>query len=370
MSAAVIAGGGPAGAAAAILLAQAGRQALVLERTSGATDKICGEFLSAEVLRYLARLGVDPRLLGGHPIGALRLVRGERDVVVTLPFAALGLSRAALDEALLARAVSVGAEVRRGTTILSAAGTALRLAGGATLEGEGLFLATGKHDLRGLRRAERPGDLVGFKMHFRPAARQLAALGGTVELVLFADAYAGLQRIEAGRVNLCLLARRQLLARAGGTWDGLLADLCAASAHLRTRLAGAEPLLAQPLTIARVPYGFVHRHAAHNPPAVFRLGDQAAVIPSFCGDGLSIALHSAALAVAMFLDGRDAAAYHARLRRDVAAQVRRAWLLQRLGSWAPGQAAMLAAAAAWPGGVRRLAAITRVPPRAMVRALA
>ena len=368
----VVAGGGPAGAATATQLAQAGVRVVLLERTTGGTHKICGEFLSGEVLHYLARLGYDPEPLGGHRITAVRLVRGDRCVEVALPFAALGLSRAALDEALLAHAAAAGAEVRRGQTIVSAEGTALRLAGGAEINAGALFLATGKHDLRGLRRgaAPKPDHLVGFKMHFALAARQLRALSGRVELILFPDAYVGLQRVEGGVSNLCLLARRGRLERAGGTWDGLLTDLCRDSAHLRTRLKGACPSFAQPLTIARVPYGFVHRLAPDDCAAVFRLGDQAAVIPSFSGDGMSIALHSASLAARMFLAGQDAHAYHRGLRRDVAAQVRRAWLLQRLGGWGPGQAAMMGAAAAWPGGVRLLAAITRVPSRAMGRALA
>ena len=63
-----------------------------------------------------------------------------------------------------------------------------------------------------------------------------------------------------------------------------------ANPHLATRLSGAEAVLAAPLSIAGVPYGFIHQHAADDPDRVFRLGDQAAVIQSFTGDGMAIAL--------------------------------------------------------------------------------
>jgi hypothetical protein len=43
------------------------------------------------------------------------------------------------------------------------------------------------------------------------------------------------------------------------------------------------------------------------------LGDQAAVIPSFTGDGMSIALHSATLAAQMYLAGESADQYHEKL---------------------------------------------------------
>jgi flavin-dependent dehydrogenase len=361
----LIAGGGVAGATAAAILARAGREVTLLERTAAATDKICGEFLSGEAQGVFGRIGLDISGLGGHRIHAVRLVRGERVAEARLPFQALGLSRRLLDEALLTHAASCGANVRRGVTVSRADGTALTLADGCEITADTLLLAVGKHDLRGLRRETPPPDaLVGFKLHLRLSPAQRAALSGCIDLMLFPDCYAGLQLIEDGKANLCLLVRRARLERAGGTWDGLLDDLLRDNAHLRTRLTGAAPLHA-PLTIYRVPYGFVHRPSPGDAPGVFRLGDQAAVIPSFTGDGMAIALHSATLAAGMVLAGASADAYHRRLRRDVASQVRRAWWLYRAGRWAPGQAALMQAAERWPRLLGLAATLTRVPPAAL-----
>lgn len=346
---AVIAGGGLAGAAIACQLAQAGRAVTVIERTAGATHKICGEFLSIEAQDYLRRLGIDLPGLGGHSIGRVRLVRGARAVTAPLPFQAVGLTRHRLDEALLQHAVRLGAQVRRAETVTDMQGVT--------------FLATGKHDMRGARReADAPEALVGFKMYFTLQAAETAALGDAVEVILFDDGYAGLQLVEDGRANLCLLVHRDRLARAGG-WEALLDDLCSDSAHLRQRLEQALPLLERPLTIARVPYGFVHAAAPQD--RYYRLGDQACVIPSFTGDGMALTLHSAALAGRHYLAGQTPFAYHKALARDVSGSIRRAEFLYRLGRSTHGQAWLMRAAGFWPGLLRLAAIQTRIPDRAL-----
>lgn len=347
MTVLIIAGGGLAGAAAACALARAGTEVRVLERSTGPADKICGEFLSPEAQHYLARIGLDPWALGGHVISRMRLVRGGRVVESALPFRGLGLSRRVLDEALLAHAAACGAEVRRGVTVTGPSP-------------EIHFLATGKHDLRGERRAltAAPEELVGFKTYLRLTQAQSAQVSGTVEVILFADGYAGLQMVEGARANLCLLVHRDRLARVGGTWPGLRQDLERESPHLHARLTGSEEMLERPLTIARVPYGFIHAPVPGE--TVFRLGDQACVISSFSGDGMSMALHSAALAVGCHLRGETPEIYHRRLRRDVAGPIGRSGALYRLGRWGPGQRMLLQALRLWPGLLRRAALATRV----------
>jgi flavin-dependent dehydrogenase len=373
---AVIVGGGLAGAACATLLARAGREALVIEREAAPAHKICGEFLSAEAHLHLGRLGLDIARLGGHPIARLRLVRGDRVVSAPLGFRGIGLTRRALDEALLAHAEAAGARVLRGHTAHLVDGTAatLRVAGLADIAAAPLFLATGKHELRGLARQPRrpPENLVGFKSYFALSPDQHSALSGHVEVMLFRDGYAGLQRVEGELANLCLLVRRERLDRVGGDrmgggWPALLAALRADCPHLDRRLAGAVEMLARPLSIYRVPYGHVHADTADE---AFRLGDQMAVIPSFSGDGMSIALHSAAVAARSHLAGDPARVYHARMRQDIAAQIRRAGALYRVGRTAPGQIALMRLAERWPGALRLAARLTRVPDHAVRAALA
>ena len=340
-----IAGGGLSGAAAAIHLARAGRAVTLFERAPAPADKICGEFLSPRAQRELAGLGLDLDALGAHPITDLRLVRGPRSASLRLPFVARGLTRRRLDEALLAAAATHGADIHRGQPL-------------AALPSGPVFLATGKHELRAHPRAQAPPDLVGFKTYLRLRAAAHATLAHHIELHLFPDGYAGLQRVEHA-ANLCLLVTRARLHAAGGDWPQLLASLIAANPILADRLDGARELLARPLAIARVPFGFVHRPSDADPPDLYRLGDQAAVIHAFAGDGMSLALGSARLAATMHDQGAGALAYHRALHRRLAAPVARSHALFRAGRHPAGQSAMIAAARFCPSLLRATAIATR-----------
>ncbi len=344
----VIAGGGLSGAAAACLL---GPGATLVEREAGPHDKVCGEFLSWETQAALRHLGVDARALGGAPIGTVRLVHGRRMVTALLPGQGLGLSRRVLDEALLGRAAAQGARIVRGHAVRRLVPGGAEVDGLGVLRADRILLATGKHDLRGLGRAAPAERLLGLKMYYRLAADEAAALAGHVEVVLFPGGYAGLQMVEGGRANLCLLIDRGQHAEAGGTWAGVVGHLVRSSPHLARRLHGAVPLLDRPVAISRIPYG--HLHAAGG--AVLRLGDQMGVIPSFSGDGMAIALHTGFAAAG----ARDAAAYHRRMLADLRGQIGRAMVLHRMGQARPGLVTL--AARAWPGALAWIARLTRVP---------
>jgi flavin-dependent dehydrogenase len=363
---AVVIGGGPAGASLATLLARAGREVVLVERESGPADKVCGEFLSREAALYLAALGVDLLALGAIPIDSMRLSKRGRVATVGLPFAASSLSRRVLDEALLTLAAEAGATIRRGLKVQGLdrrrSGFRARLEDGTAIDGREIFLATGKHDLRGHPRpAGLQDDLVAFKLHWRLAPAQAAELGGHVELTLFDGGYAGLSRVEGGRANLCLLVRRRRLAELGHGWERLLSALRAESPLLDARLSDAEPCSARPLALSSIPYGHVRRRA----DGMWRLGDQAAVIPSFTGDGMSIALHSARVAATMYLEGREAEAYQRRFARDVTGQVLLATGLSRGLVRHGAQVGLAAGARVFPSLVTAAARHTRVPDAAL-----
>jgi flavin-dependent dehydrogenase len=335
---AIIVGGGPAGAAAACTLATAGRSVTLLERETGPRHAVCGEFISAEAARHLTALGLDLTAAGAAPIASVRLISGTAEACSPLPFpASWGLSRRTLDALLLDRAAALGVAVRRGATvraILPASDTAapcrVRLADGTAIAARAVFLATGKHDLRGWERpmpSHTADPLIGFKMHFRLCDEAATTLGRTVELHLFDGFYAGLQRVEDGTANLCLLIPASLYRQTGRRWPALLDALGRGAPLFEARLRGATPLWNSPLAVARIPYGFIHRPGGGE-TRVWRLGDQAAVTPSFTGDGLAIALETGRMAATLFAAGAPAETYHAALTSGpVRRQIRRAELL-------------------------------------------
>ena len=182
-----------------------------------------------------------------------------------------------------------------------------------------------------------------------------------MELHLFPGGYAGLEPIEDGRANLCLVAD---LHRMGlSAFTDLLEAIRRACPPLDRRLSGAQFLWPRPLAISAIPYG----HVAKADDGLWRLGDQAAVIPSFAGDGLGIALHSAHAAAAAFLAGEPAAAYQKRLAADLGPRVKGAALLSRLliQPWAQGVAVGLTRLR--PQLLSATAAHTRIPQRALDR---
>jgi flavin-dependent dehydrogenase len=318
---ALIVGGGPAGSAAAIRLARAGAGPLLIERQRIIGDALCGGFLSWQSLKSLRTLGVEAEDLNHERVTAVRLFARDRIVEASLPAPAIGVSRHRLDSLLLAKAESAGAAVERGVTVREIARRSVRTADGASIEADALFLASGKHDIRGAARPEDArGDdpTLGFRVRLPPHGTLAAVLTGRIELHLFHRGYAGIVLQEDGSANLCLAVHRSRL-QAAGSPAALIAELGRESPALGERL-GAAPLSAID-AIANVPYGW---RARQGTPGIFRLGDQAGVIPSLAGEGMGIALASAAGATASYLaGGPDAAAvwqprFAGRLRRPMA----------------------------------------------------
>jgi len=357
----LVIGGGPAGSMAAIRLAAAGRDVVLIERERIAHHKVCGEFLSREAVHYLHQLGIDPRDLGAEAICTLRLSSGSRIVTRQLPFQALSLSRRVLDEALLQHARQTGCRILRGVAVESLipkTGTwTAALANGETIHAQTVFLATGKHDLRGFHRSpSRQSDLIGFKLHWQLSPAAAHALSGCMELFLFPGGYGGLSLVEDGVANLCLVVRRAASHKLGG-WPALLASIRTANCHVGQLLKDAKPLWPRPLAISPIPYGYLGPH----PHGLWCIGDQAAVIPSFTGDGVSIALHSAALASETCLSGADISTYNRALRAQLRHSMSLATWLSCAAVTNFGRILAPFAFALFPAAMQTIAAATRIP---------
>jgi len=362
----LVIGGGPAGAMVAFRLVAAGRDVVLIEKESGPHHKVCGEFLSREAVDYLHQAGVNPLDLGASTIRTLRLSAGGRTITAPLPFQALSLSRCVLDAALLARAEESGCQILRGTAVESLTPDGnhwiASLSNGDSLRASIVFLATGKHDLRGFSRSPaRQSDLVGFKMFWQLAPPQLHALRDCMDLYLFPGGYGGLSLIEGGLANVCLVVRRTVL-RSNGGWPQLLSLVLSGNRQPRQLLLGATPLWPRPLAISPIPYGYLIRESG----GLWCVGDQAAVIPSFTGDGISIALHSAALAAQMFLAGASAAEYNRKLRTQLTGAMNLATSLSRGAVTSVGRTAALAALTLAPNAMRWVAESTRIPQSSLI----
>ncbi|MCJ8159231.1 NAD(P)/FAD-dependent oxidoreductase [Sphingomonas sp. LaA6.9] len=289
----LILGGGPAGSAAAIMLARGGAQPLLIERNRETGDSLCGGFLSWRSLETLMTLGVTSDDLEGHRIDRVRFLAGSSRGEALLPGHAMGISRRRLDTLLLARAKAAGARIEHGCGARHAEPGWVTLVDGAMIACESLFLATGKRDCRGMARPHTDSDLaLGLRLRLPASAALTRTLGSAIELHLFRGGYAGLLMQEDGSGNLCMTVQKSRLAAADGDPRKLLAGLGDESPHLGARLALADPM-PDIDAIGAVPYGW---RARHSEAGLFRLGDQAAVIPSLAGEGMGIALASGVMA--------------------------------------------------------------------------
>ena len=358
----LILGGGVAGCAASIALARKGRGVTLIEREPTPRHKVCGEFLSGEALEDLHALGIDVASLGAVAIDYVRLAAARRAAEAPLPFPAASLTRKALDTALIAEAISAGVRVERGRSVEALDRTAsgiwqATLSDGTNCEASTVFLATGKRDLRGYTRPADPERWVAFKMYFRLAPAQTAELARASELMLYPGGYGGIQPVEGGIANLCWVVQQRYLARSGNRWEQFLAKMQQDCPHLAMRLAGAEQLLAKPITVTHIPYGFIRRTTESG---FYCIGDQAAVIPSFTGDGISIALHTARCAVAAYLASEPAPIFQTKLRSALLAQMRLAEFAADGLNNSLARAVLPFCLRVWPGVMRVTARLTRV----------
>ncbi|MEL6330439.1 MAG: NAD(P)-binding protein [Planctomycetota bacterium] len=274
-------GAGPAGAAAACLLARRGFGVTVFESKAFPRVKVCGEYVSPA--GEAALLEVAPREVligaGAKRVQAFAIEMGGDSVEWLSPRAGWALSRASLDDLLLDRAREAGAEVRQPCSVRSIDwrddGAVVR-----TDEGDEAFDlvvhadGSGRFDPAG--RSGLATGVVGHKCHLRVA-------GGVEGVRMRAGngAYVGLIQVEGGLATCALVAKSQRIRAAGGDADAMLAALW----------PGYEPSWR---TSAWLSCG-VGRSRYLDPGHVrsVRLGNAAAAVDPVGGEGIGLALWSA-----------------------------------------------------------------------------
>lgn len=293
----IIIGGGLGGLCAALDLQQRGHATTLVERRAYPFHRVCGEYVSNEVLPYLRRLGADPAGLAPAAISRFQVSSPAGALLhAPLDLGGFGISRYVLDEFLYRRALAAGVTVLYATVadveFDDATNThTVLLADGRRLPARVVVGTYGKRSALD-RQLNRPffaqrSPYLGVKYHLRYPAmpRDLIALHN------FADGYAGISAIEDDKLCFCYLTTRRNL-KAHGTIAALEANVLARNPHLRQILETAEQLYPQPEVINEIsfaPKTCLERH-------MLLAGDAAGLITPLCGNGMAMAIHGASLA--------------------------------------------------------------------------
>ncbi|GAB3538800.1 NAD(P)/FAD-dependent oxidoreductase [Pontibacter brevis] len=296
----VIVGGGLAGLVSALSLAKAGLQVTLVEKKAYPFHKVCGEYISNEVLPYLRMLGVQLRVLG--PARITRFMFSSptgKTLEARLDLGGFGLSRFALDNYLYQLAQEQGAKFLLQQTVheVTFADDAftVSLSGGESIQAKVVLGAYGKRANldrqldRRFFRAHSP--YIGVKYHLRyDFPKDLIALHN------FKDGYAGISAIEDDRYCFCYLTTRQNLKQHGNI-PAMEQVVLARNPHLRQIFEEAEFLYEQPEVINEI--SFATKTTVEN--HMLMCGDAAGMVTPLCGNGMAMAIHSGKIAAEQVL---------------------------------------------------------------------
>jgi len=333
----LIAGAGPAGASAAIRLAQNGFRVTLVEREKFPRHKLCGEFISPECLGHFRELGVLDGMLsaGGERISKTVFYEpGGKSVSVPSEWffqggaGALSLSRAEMDFRLLERARAVGVEVLEetqavgllteneivyGVKVRGKNGEVQEIAADLTIDATGragfLGKLAEKEISRKVAKARRRKEiqnleseiwnhqrtkdkgqrtkLVGFKTHLKNSAIE----SGVCEIYFFRGGYGGLSRVENGFANHCFLIQSEIVKEFGGETEEIVRKIVFQNKRAEQMMKDAQ---AEHNWLAVSVDGFGAKDL--NPaPHLVAIGDAGAFIDPFTGSGMLMALESGEL---------------------------------------------------------------------------
>jgi flavin-dependent dehydrogenase len=312
----IIAGGGVAGSALAILLGRAGAGVELYEQHTFPRDKACAEGLMPAGAAVLDRMGLRPAV-GGARFRGIRYFGYGRSVHALFPAAegipGVGLAqrRLHLDAALFATArATPGVTAHDGVRVEAPVVEGGRIkglcAGGRTRRAHLVVAADGPRS--GLRRrlnldgAPAGTPRLGVRIHYRLAPGRIPA--DDVEIFLGDDHEIYVTPLPDGEVSVAALACRDHAGRPAGAF---FQRAIAAHRPLVELLEGAEP---RSDLGGRTPLHLRARRTVL--PGLVLLGDAALALDPITGAGMAQALQSAELLARMLVrDSQGARAFSA-----------------------------------------------------------
>jgi flavin-dependent dehydrogenase len=290
----LIIGGGLAGLTAAIHLSSLGINVTVIEKNSYPKHKVCGEYISNEVLPYLKSININISAL--HPTHINKLTfstAAGKSIAAPLPLGGFGISRYALDEYLFNKALANGTKVIHEsveTVAFDDDAFTITTSSGKILEATLVLGAFGKRSTidQKMQRTfiQQKSPWLAVKAHYKGSFPN-----DLVGLHNFKGGYCGVSKVENDVVNVCYLADYETFKNYKNI-EEYQDKVVSANPNLKEVFSNMTLLFDKPLTISQI--SFEKKEAVEN--HILMIGDTAGLIHPLCGNGMAMAIHSAKIA--------------------------------------------------------------------------
>ena len=291
MSDVLIVGGGLAGLFNAILLNRAGLKVTLIEKKTYPMHRVCGEYISNEVIPFLSSLGIDLDQLNVSRINRVEVTAASgTKFSQKLDLGGFGLSRYTFDNFLYHKAMIEGVNFRIGTRVedIHFKNNHFEVVTpGEVLTAPLVIGSFGKRSNLD-QKLKRPffykrSPYLAVKFHVK-----MDFPDDLIQLNNYKDGYCGVSKTDGDRYCMCYMAHRDDL-RKYGTLQALEDNVIRKNPYLNDIFTNAEFLLDKPEVINEI--SFEKKAPVDN--HILMSGDTAGMIAPLCGNGMTMAIHSA-----------------------------------------------------------------------------
>lgn len=295
----IIIGGGLAGLTSAVHLSKKGLSVLLIEKHEYPKHKVCGEYISNEVLPYLKALGFNPFDFGAKNIVDFTLSTPKsRSVSTKLPGGGFGISRYCIDWELSKKAKQYGAQILHETVtdiqfendqfevfINQSRQYTSELVIGSFGKRSNLDVKMNRDFIQKL------SPFLGVKAHYIGDFPEDA-----VGLHNFEGGYCGISKVENDHVNVCYIADFKVFKQYKNI-DDFQKNVLSQNTYLKEVFDTFELAFEKPLTIGQVSFSVKQPVENH----ILMCGDSAGMIHPLAGNGMSMAIRAAQMAAQQIL---------------------------------------------------------------------
>ena len=300
----IIVGGGLAGLTSAIHLSTRKKRVLLIEKNEYPKHKVCGEYISNEVLPYLNSLGINPINEGAKQITKVHISTTKSNLIKgELPLGGFGMSRYFLDNLLVKKAHLNGVQILKDTVDsihFKKDSFTITTKSSGVFQSKITIGAFGKRsslDQKMKRKfIQKKSPYLAVKIHVKGVFPE-----NLVALHNFKGGYCGVSKVEDTAINVCYITEYRSFKKHKNITD-FQEQVVFKNKHLRKIFKETSPVFEKPLTISQVSFQTKNPVEDH----IIMCGDTAGMIHPLCGNGMGMAISSAQLAsirILQFLNG-------------------------------------------------------------------